>query len=89
MPRFETVKVPPESSGGVIVPSRTRCASARVSVAICAQPLEVGVEDRRHDQRVLGGDRDADVDAGIELEAAVAVGAVGARVLAQGDARMP
>ena len=28
MPRFETVNVPPESSGGVIFPSRTFCASA-------------------------------------------------------------
>ena len=34
MPRFETVKVPPPSSGGVIVPARTRSASARVSRAI-------------------------------------------------------
>ena len=34
MPRFETVKVPPPSSGGVIDPSRTRSISARVSRAI-------------------------------------------------------
>ena len=34
MPRFDTVKVPPPSSGGVIVPARTRSASARVSRAI-------------------------------------------------------
>ena len=39
MPRFETVKVPPESSGGVTVPSRTLPASARDSVAICRSPL--------------------------------------------------
>ena len=34
MPRFETVNVPPLSSGGVIEPSRTLCASARVCCAI-------------------------------------------------------
>ena len=39
MPRLETVKVPPESSGGVTVPSRTRWASARVSEAIWRRPL--------------------------------------------------
>ena len=39
MPRLETVKVPPESSGGVIVCSRTRAASARDSVAIWRRPL--------------------------------------------------
>ena len=39
MPRLETVKVPPESSGGVICPSRTRAARARVSEAIWRRPL--------------------------------------------------
>ena len=34
MPRFETVNVPDESSGGVIAPARTRSASARVSRAM-------------------------------------------------------
>ena len=34
MPRLETVNVPPDSSGGVIEPSRTRAASARASRAI-------------------------------------------------------
>ena len=34
MPRLETVNVPPPSSGGVIVPARTRSASVRVSRAI-------------------------------------------------------
>ena len=42
-----------------------------------AQALLVGVEDGRHDQRFGGGDCDADVDPRVELEAAVAVGAVG------------
>ena len=39
MPRFETVNVPPESSGGVTDPSRTRAASARVSAAISRSVL--------------------------------------------------
>ena len=34
MPRFETVKVPPESSGGVTCLSRTRSISRRASRAI-------------------------------------------------------
>ena len=39
IPRLETVKVAPESSGGVIEPSRTRSASARESAAIWRRPL--------------------------------------------------
>ena len=54
-----------------------------------AERLAVGVEDRRHDERVLAGDGDADVDARVELELAVAVGAVGARELASARARRP
>ena len=34
MPRFETVNVPPASSGGETVPSRTRAASLRMSRAM-------------------------------------------------------
>ena len=34
MPRFETVNVPPDSSGGVILPSRTFSIAARASRAI-------------------------------------------------------
>ncbi len=34
MPRFDTVNVPPDSSGAVTVPVRTRPARARVSAAI-------------------------------------------------------
>ena len=34
MPRFETVKVPPESSGGVTVLSRTFSMTARASFEI-------------------------------------------------------
>ena len=39
MPRLDTVKVPPESSGGVIMPARTRSASARASRAIWPSDL--------------------------------------------------
>ena len=39
MPRLETVNVPPPSSGGVIEPSRTRVARARVSRAISPSDL--------------------------------------------------
>ena len=89
MPRFETVKVPPESSGGVIEPSRTRAGERPRLGRDLAQALAVGVEDGRHDQRVLRGDRDADVDPRIQLDLPVAVGAVGARELAQSRARRP
>ena len=50
-----------------------------------AQRAPVGVEHRRHDQRVLPGDGDAHVHAAVELELAVPVGAVGPRELAQGQ----
>ena len=39
MPRLDTVKVPPESSGGAIVPSRTLPASSRVARAISPSDL--------------------------------------------------
>jgi hypothetical protein len=39
MPRFDTEKVPPESSGGVIDPSLTLPARARASAAISRRPL--------------------------------------------------
>jgi hypothetical protein len=39
IPRLETVKVPPESSGGVTFPSRTFAASARASTAISPSDL--------------------------------------------------
>src|SRR5918994_769783 len=50
-----------------------------------AERLGVRVEDRRHDERVLAGDGDADVHARVELELAVAVRAVGPRELTQGE----
>ena len=39
MPRLDTVNVPPDSSGGVIEPSRTRAASARASREISPSAL--------------------------------------------------
>ena len=39
MPRFETVKVPPDSSGGVIFPSRTFSASSRDRAAMSPRDL--------------------------------------------------
>src|SRR3954452_25622921 len=50
-----------------------------------AEALAVGVEDRRDDERALAGDRDADVDPAVQLEAAVLVGAVDEREVPQGD----
>ena len=83
IPRFETVKVPPPSSGGVIVPSRTRATSALCLAGDLAERLLVGVEDGRHDQRVVGGDGDPHVDPRVQLHLAVAVAPVGPRVLPQ------
>ncbi len=48
-----------------------------------AQGALVGVSDRRDDERVGRGDGDPDVDAGVQFELPVAVGAVRARVRAQ------
>ena len=73
----------PESSGGVIWPSRTRCGQRPRLDGDLAQSLAVGVEDGRHDERVTRRNRDADVDPRVELEATVAVGAVRPRMLAQ------
>ena len=83
MPRFETVNVPPESSGGVIGPSRTRSASARASRAISPSGLRSASNTVGTTSASCDGDRDADVDAPVQLEAPVAVGAVDARELAQ------
>ena len=51
IPRFETLNVAPESSAGVIEPSRTRAASARGGGDL-GQRLGVGIEDRWDDQGV-------------------------------------
>ena len=87
MPRFETVNVPPESSGGVTALARTRSASARVSRAISPSDFLSASNTVGTTSASCGGDGDADVDARVELEAAVLVGAVGARVLAQRERR--
>jgi hypothetical protein len=47
MPRFETVKVPPESSGGVILPVARRAGERAGVAGDLAERLAVGVEDRR------------------------------------------
>ena len=85
MPRLDTVNVPPPSSGGVIVAGAHALGQRARLAGDLAERLLVGVEHRRHDQRVLRGDRDADVDARVQLQAPVAVAAVRARVLAQGQ----
>ena len=85
MPRFETVKVPPESSGGVILPSRTLAATLTGVLGDLGEALAIGVKDGGDHQGVLGGDGDADVDPRVELEAPVPIGAVGSRELLQGQ----
>ncbi len=67
------------------MPSRTRCASARASEAICRRPFRSASKIVGHDQRVLRGDRDAHVDPRIQLQPPVAIGAVRPRVLAKRD----
>ena len=79
------MNVPAESSGGVILPVAHALGQAPRLGGDRAEALRVGVEDGRDDERVLARDRDADVDARVELELAVAVGAVGAREVAQGE----
>ena len=81
------MNVPPESSGGDAAPVAHPLGQTPGLGGDGAERLEVGVEDRRHDERSIGGDGDADVDARVELEAAVAVGAVRQRMLAQRERR--
>ena len=85
MPRFVIENVAPDSSGGLILPSRTFSASARDSLAICPRPLRSASKIGRDDQRALARDRDADVHAAVHLEAAVLVARVHEREVAQGD----
>ena len=77
------MKVPPLSSGGVIAPAADALGERGRLPRDVGQPLGVGVEERRHEQRVVAGDDESDVDARVQLEAPVAVGAVDARVVAQ------
>ena len=83
------LNVAPLSSAGVIEPSRTRAASARVVGGDLGHGLDVGVEHGGHDERVGRGHRDPDVDAAVGLELAVAVGAADPRELAQRERRPP
>ena len=87
MPRFETVNVPPDSSGGVIFLSRT-FSSARASRAIW--PSDFLSASKTSAPRARPAPRPRPhVHARVELELAVAVGAVHARVLAQRDGARP
>ena len=85
------MNVPPESWPGVIDPSRTACtASARASRPISVRDFRVGVEDRRHDERVVGGDGDADVHPEVGLEPlASTLGPVDPRELTQRERQRP
>ena len=63
MPRFETVKVP---SMQVVGRQRSTPRSVREPPRVggdLGERLPVGVEHDRHEQRIVGGDGDADVDA--------------------------
>ena len=63
MPRFDTVNVPPLSSGGRIVAVAHLAGEVARLPGDVAQRAPVGVEDGRHDQRVLPRDGDAHVHA--------------------------
>ena len=67
----------------MIWPARTRSASARASREIWPSDLTSASKIVGTIERVLAGHRDADVDARVQLELAVAVGAVRARELLQ------
>ena len=54
IPRLETVKVPPESSGGVTVAVADPLGQRPGLRGDLRQPLEVGVEDGRDDQARRG-----------------------------------
>ena len=86
MPRFETVNVAPDSSDGVTSP--------------CGRAPPDGVTRRRwsratsglrrrswYNQGMVSGDGDPDVDARVQLEAAVAKGTVRERMVAERERR--
>ena len=77
------MNVPPESSGGVTEPVPDPGGERPRLRGDLAQRLAIGVEHRRHHQRVLRGDRDADVHPLVELEAPVLVAPVRPRELLQ------
>ncbi len=55
------VKVPPDSSSSVSLPSRARWPRSAIVFSISAKLMLVGIAHHRHDQPLLGADRDADV----------------------------
>ena len=83
MPRFETVNVPSWKSSGLERPPPRAVRERSRLLGELGERLAVGVAHDGHEQRVVGGDRDADVDARVELDLAVDVGGVEARELAQ------
>ncbi len=68
MPRFEIVKVPSSRSGILSFPSRARATRSARAAAISSTDLRAGVADDRHDQAVVGGDGDADVDGRVPVD---------------------
>ena len=84
MPRFETVNVPSRRSSGWSARRRARVREARVSRRRSRRASCVSASsDDGHEQRVVGRDRDPDVDARVALDRAVDVRRVEARKLAQ------
>ena len=86
MPRFETVKVPcagrrveRPTPGGIGEPPRVR--------GDLGERLPVRVEHDGHEQRVVRGNGDADIDARVALDLAVDVRGVEAREVAQRSGR--
>ena len=61
MPPLVIVKVPPCISSIVSLPSRARLPNSAIVFSIPAMRQLVGVAHHRHDEALLGADRDADV----------------------------
>ena len=81
IPRFETVKVAPVSSGGVAVRGPDALGETPAVSCDLTQRLDARVGDRGHDQPIVGCDRDADVHVIVELERAVLERAVDERMV--------
>ena len=77
------MNVPPASSGEVSLPSRAFAASSCASRAIWPSDLRSASKIVGTTRRALPRQHEADVHPRVELELAVAIGAVHARVLAQ------
>jgi len=83
--RFEMLNVPPASLLGAIEPSRTCAASVRVVVAISTNDFKSASKIVGTTSASIGGDGNPHIDARVRLELGVAVGAVHARELTQGE----